>query len=191
MFWRRTPTGYFVIESYGMRRRERRALENRWRGERRRSRRCSGTWRGSTTRTRRPAGKLTEHSYLPNEALGGLHKVNADMVSFVQSRSPVTHAATLVETHKQQALYSYRKYRAYQPLTVYWAEAEVIVHSEFRDGNVPAGYQQLRVFTEASSVLWGGQGEAAVGRGGVSRVAAVLRRGQRRALRSDRVCGGR
>ena len=85
-------------------------------------------------------------------------KVNADMVSFVQSRSPRGEAtldmdATLVETHKQQALYSYRKYRAYQPLTVYWAEAEVIVHSEFRDGNVPAGYQQLRVFTEALEYL--------------------------------------
>ena len=45
------------------------------------------------------------------------------------------------------------EYRAYQPLTVYWAEAEVIVHSEFRDGNVPAGYQQLRVVTEALEYL--------------------------------------
>ena len=90
----------------------------------------------------------------PNEALRGLHKVNADMVGFVQSRSPHTQAtldmdATLVETHKQDALYSYNKYKAYQPLTSYWAEAELIVHSEFRDGNVPAGYQQLRVLTEA------------------------------------------
>ena len=57
--------------------------------------------------------------------------------------------ATLVETHKQEALYSYKKYKAYQPLTTYWAEADQIVHSEFRDGNVPAGHQQLRVLTEA------------------------------------------
>ena len=54
-----------------------------------------------------------------------------------------------METHKQQALYSYKKYKAYQPLTTYWAEAGQIVHSEFRDGNVPAGHQQLRVLTEA------------------------------------------
>ena len=38
------------------------------------------------------------------------------MVSFVQSRSPCAQAtldmdATLVETHKQQALYSYKKYK--------------------------------------------------------------------------------
>ena len=90
----------------------------------------------------------------PNQALEGLGKVNADLVGFVQNRSPQTEAtldmdATLVETHKQEALYSYKKYRAYQPLTTYWAEADLIVHSEFRDGNVPAGYQQLRVLTEA------------------------------------------
>ena len=51
----------------------------------------------------------------PNEALGGLHKVNADMVSFepfALRSSHVGHGATLVETHKQQALYSYKKYKA-------------------------------------------------------------------------------
>ena len=57
--------------------------------------------------------------------------------------------ATLVETHKQEALYSYKKHKAYQPLSTYWAEADQIVHSEFRDGNVPAGYQQLRVLRES------------------------------------------
>ena len=36
--------------------------------------------------------------------------------------------ATLVETRKQEALYSYKKYRAYQPLITYWSEAELIVH---------------------------------------------------------------
>ena len=90
--------------------------------------------------------------------------MNADMVSFVQSRSPLREAtldmdATLVETHKQQALHSYKKYKAYQPLTTYWAEAELIVHSEFRDGNVPAGYQQLRVLTEALGHLPSGVGK--------------------------------
>ena len=61
--------------------------------------------------------------------------------------------ACLVETHKQESLYSYKKYRAYQPLTTYWAEADLVVHSEFRDGNVPAGHQQLRVLTEALEQL--------------------------------------
>ena len=90
----------------------------------------------------------------PNKALEGLGKVNTDVVGFVQSRSPHTEAtldmdATLVETRKQEALYSYKKHRAYQPLITYWSEAKLIVHSEFRDGNVPAGHQQLRVLIEA------------------------------------------
>ena len=60
--------------------------------------------------------------------------------------------ATLIETNKQQALYC-SKYKAYQPLTTYWAEADQIVHSEFRDGNVPAGHEQLRVFRESLEYL--------------------------------------
>ena len=32
---------------------------------------------------------------------------------------------------------------------LYWHEAGLIAHTEFRDGNVPAGYQQKRVLTEA------------------------------------------
>ena len=81
---------------------------------------------------RRPNGRRTEHSSLPpNDALKGLGKVNAGLVDFVQSRSPHTQAtldmdACLVESHKKEALYSYKKYRAYQPLTTYWAEADLV-----------------------------------------------------------------
>ena len=146
-------------ESCGMGRREGRALEERWRGERRRSVpsesavfRYLERFHDAGEEARREAHRAFIAA--PNEALRGLGKVNADLVGFVQSRSPHREAtldmdATLVETHKQEALFSYKKYRAYQPLTTYWAEADLIVHSEFRDGNVPAGYQQLRVLTEA------------------------------------------
>jgi hypothetical protein len=64
--------------------------------------------------------------------------------------------ATLVETQKREALFSYDGYKAYQPLNVWWAEQALILHSEFRDGNVPAGYEQLRVFQEALEMLPGG-----------------------------------
>ena len=146
-------------ETYRMRRRERRALEERWRVERRRSVPSESVVFRYLERFHDAGEEARRESHrafipAPNEALKGLGKVNADLVSFVQSRSPHTQAtldmdATLVETHKRQALYSYKKYKAYQPLTTYWAEADQIVHSEFRDGNVPAGHQQLRVLTEA------------------------------------------
>jgi hypothetical protein len=56
--------------------------------------------------------------------------------------------ATLIETHKREALPCYKGFKAYQPLNCWWAEHGVVLHSEFRDGNVPAGYQQLRVLKD-------------------------------------------
>ena len=146
-------------ETYGMRRRERRATERRWRRERRRSVpspsavfRYLGGFHDEGEENRRQA----HTAFIPvaNEALQGLGKVNSELVAFVQSRSPQNQAtldmdACLVESEKQEALQSYKGYKAYQPLTTYWAEQEAIVHSEFRDGNVPAGYEQLRVLKEA------------------------------------------
>ena len=93
-----------------------------------------------------------------NEHLQGLQRVNEEMVGWLQKHKGETTAtldmdATLVETTKAEALYCYKHYKAYQPLNTYWAEAGVVLHSEFRDGNVPAGYEQLRVFQEALESL--------------------------------------
>ena len=146
-------------ETWGMGSKERRALKARWRVERRRSVpsdsavfRYLEMFHDAGEEAMREAHRAFIPA--PNGAMEGLRKVNADLVGFVQSRSPHREAtldmdACLVETHKQEALHSYKRYRAYQPLTTYWAEADQIVHSEFRDGNVPAGHQQLRVLTEA------------------------------------------
>ena len=53
----------------------------------------------------------------------------------------------------------YEGIKAYQPLTTYWTEAELIVHSEFRDGNVPAGYQQTASVDRSvgTSAFWVGK----------------------------------
>lgn len=61
--------------------------------------------------------------------------------------------ATLVETHKRNALFCYKGFQSYQPLNTYWAEQGLVLHSEFRDGNVPAGYEQMRVLGEALQLL--------------------------------------
>lgn len=139
--------------------RERRAQERRWRKERHRSvpslsaafRYLEG-FHDQGEESRREAH--TAFIPAPNEALGGLGQVNGEMLAFVQSRAPQREAtldmdATLVVTEKQEARYSYKNYKAYQPLTTYWAEQGLVVHSEFRDGNVPAGHEQLRVLQEA------------------------------------------
>ena len=61
--------------------------------------------------------------------------------------------ATLVESGKQNALYCYKGFKFYQPLNTWWHEQGVILHTEFRDGNVPAGFEQLRVFKKALDCL--------------------------------------
>ena len=153
-------------EGYGKGRRERRGEGRRWRrGRRRGVPSASAVFRylegfhEAGEEERREAHR----AFIPvaNGALRGLWKVNGEMVGFVQRHEGQREAtldmdATLVESEKQEALASYKKTKAYQPLTTYWAEAEMIVHSEFRDGNVPAGYEQLRVMQEAMGHLPGG-----------------------------------
>ena len=136
-------------ETWGMGSRERRALKARWRVERRRSVPSESAvfrYLEMFHDTGEEAMREAHRAFIPapNGAMEGLCKVNADLVGFVQSRSQreatLDMDACLVETSSS---------RAYQPLTTYWAEADQIVHSEFRDGNVPAGHQQLRVLIEA------------------------------------------
>jgi len=89
-----------------------------------------------------------------NEVLKGLCKVNKGLVDFVENNHAETTAtldmdATLVETEKDDALRCYKGYRAYQPLNTWWWEQGLVLHTEFRDGNVPAGFEQKRVLEEA------------------------------------------
>lgn len=44
---------------------------------------------------------------------------------------------TIIECDKHVAQYTYKGTKGYQPLTAVWAEADTILATEFRDGNVP------------------------------------------------------
>jgi len=99
-------------------------------------------------------------AYIPptTDPLRGLRQVNAALIRQAQLQSPRSVAtldqdATLVEAAKREAKWSYKGFAGYQPLNVYWAEQEMLLHSEFRDGNVPAGFEQLRVLRESLSYL--------------------------------------
>jgi hypothetical protein len=94
----------------------------------------------------------------PNQHLKEMIEVHRDLLAFVQRRKPCSEAtfdidATLVETHKSSALYCYDGFKAYQPLNVWWAEQGLIAHTEFRDGNVLAGFEILRILREALDLL--------------------------------------
>lgn len=151
------------VEQEGMRRKERREVERRWRKERWRSVpspsavfRYLSAFHDLDQHKRREEGKA--FIPVPNEHLRGLGKVNQGMAAFMQKRDPQKIAtldqdATLVETAKRDALFSYQGFKSYQPLNTWWAEQQMVLHTEFRDGNVPAGYEQLRVLKESLSML--------------------------------------
>ena len=88
-----------------------------------------------------------------SEPVRSLWQVNQALIGFLQAHRRQTVAtldmdATLIETHKREAQPCYKGFKAYQPLNCWWAEQGVVLYSEFRDGNVPAGYQQLRVLKD-------------------------------------------
>ena len=151
------------IEAHGMRRCEREAMDRRWRVKRHRSVPSASAAFRYLERFHDPseeAKRQPDRAFIPaaTEGLRGLNRVNGEMVAFVerhlgQSCATLDMDATLVETYKRQARYCYESYKAYQPLTTYWHEADLIVHTEFRDGNVPAGYQQKRVLEQALEQL--------------------------------------
>jgi hypothetical protein len=149
--------------NHSLSRRVRREMGKRWRKAKTRSvispsvaRRWLGEFHDEAQEKLRVAGKAFIPK--PNEHLLGLSRVNSEFAGWVQRASPQFRAtldldATLLETSKSDALFCYQGYRAYQPLNVWWAEQELMLHSEFRDGNVPAGWKQLRVVKEAISYL--------------------------------------
>src|SRR5438552_2320178 len=55
-----------------------------------------------------------------------------------QRIATIDQDATIIESHKQAAYYHYEEGRGYQPMVAVWAEADLVVADEFRDGNVPA-----------------------------------------------------
>jgi Transposase DDE domain group 1 len=61
--------------------------------------------------------------------------------------------ATIIESHKREALRTYEGERGYQPMLGVWAETELILADEFRDGNVPPMYAPLTIAQRAFAAL--------------------------------------
>jgi len=55
-----------------------------------------------------------------------------------QTIATVDQDATIIESHKRSALCHYEGGRGYQPMLAVWAEADLVLADEWRDGNVPA-----------------------------------------------------
>ena len=151
------------VRLHGLRRPERRRIGKRWRKERKRSVpspsavfRYLSLFHDPKQEDLRQEGQAFIPK--PNAYLLGFRQVNRDLAAFSQKQTHSETAtldmdATLVESHKESSRYCYKKYPGYQPLNVWWAEQELVLHTEFRDGNVPAGFVQLRILKEALTLL--------------------------------------
>lgn len=149
--------------THDMNRKERRAYVRRWRKVKTNALPCNAAihrylpnFHSPEEEKKRVPGKAFIPA--PNSDLKSLIELNSSLIESIQQHSISTDAtldqdATLTSTHKRNALYCYKKYKAYQPFNTYWAEHGMVLHSEFRDGNVPAGFEQLRVFKEALDLL--------------------------------------
>jgi len=92
------------------------------------------------------------------EPLAGLWEVNREVVLKASRKEPLKEAtidqdATVVQSHKEQSQMTYLGERGYQPVINYWAEQDLILSDEFRDGNVPAGMNCLSSFLRAACCL--------------------------------------
>ena len=99
-------------------------------------------------------------AYIPgeNRALSALGRVNVALAQAVATknrilRATLDHDATVVESHKQEAKAHYKGGRGYQPSVMYWVEADQVIGDEFRDGNVPAGMENLRLIKQSFATL--------------------------------------
>lgn len=106
--------------------------------------------------------KLSEElSAIPEEsaALRGLAQSNRDFIGEFGRRcadqkiATVDLDATIIESHKREALMTYEGDPGYQPVLAVWAETDIILADQFRDGNVPAHKDPLSVAQEAFQAL--------------------------------------
>src|SRR5450759_3747757 len=61
--------------------------------------------------------------------------------------------ATVIESWKREAKFTYEGCTGYQPVLALWAELNVVVADEFRDGNVPANQELLPIAQRAFQAL--------------------------------------
>ena len=90
--------------------------------------------------------------------LQGLSAANRPLIAWLQERAPQAVAtidvdATILESQKRSALATYDGRSGYQPALALWAEQDVVLVDEFRDGNVPAGAGNRRLVERAVAAL--------------------------------------
>ncbi len=105
-------------------------------------------------------GRVPHEAFIPQETEGlqGLEAVHREMVrkaTVLDSpwQATIDVDALVIESDKREAFATYLGHRGYQPVIAYWAEQDLIVADQFRDGNVPAGTRLKEVLQKALRAL--------------------------------------
>jgi len=105
-------------------------------------------------------GRRPHEAFIPEETawLEGLQSVQRDLIRKAtreeQSwKATIDLDATVIESQKREAYFTYLGEKGYQPVNAYWAEQDLILVDEFRDGNVPAQADLLWVLKKAIAAL--------------------------------------
>jgi len=99
-----------------------------------------------------------ENAWVPPEsaalqALAEINRVLVERTASCETTATIDHDGTIIESHKGDARLAYEGTRGYQPLVALWAEQDLIVADEFRDGNVPGGKDPLSSVRRAFASL--------------------------------------
>lgn len=101
-----------------------------------------------------------ERCMVPHESrrLEALAEVNKAIIGHVQARQPMSEAtidldAVILECEREEAERTYEGTKGYQPVVAMWAEQDLVLADEYRDGNVPAGCGNARVVEKALAQL--------------------------------------
>ena len=96
--------------------------------------------------------------YEETPRLQALSAINKTIIDHVQSRAVETDAtidldAVILECDRAEAERTYEGMKGYQPVVAVWAEQDLILSDEYRDGNVPARSGNLRVTKKSMEQL--------------------------------------
>ena len=112
----------------------------------------------------RPKREVQKSFIFPSSGpVKGLQEVQSGLVRRIaklyekqgqpQRIATVDQDATIIESHKAAAYWHYEEGKGYQPMVAVWAEADLVLADEFRDGNVPAKQDPLRCAELAFAAL--------------------------------------
>jgi len=99
-------------------------------------------------------------TYIPeeNEHLAGFRNIHAFCFQQAFSLNPLSSItldqdATFINTTTKNALYNYQGKKSYETFNTYCPEYDMVVGTQFRDGNVPPGYGQLEELKRVLSYI--------------------------------------